>query len=165
VSNPTATDNFLVVARHLALHSATEIPDAEWSAAENARFRATISRAYYAAFLQLKYHLKSQIEAYGGCFPYKDRVHNAVLKAVEDVLARLNSPHKNTLPKKLWNLHRDRNAADYVWDARRAQRQADDSIENARVVMEQIARLSGRETDEIAKEIAAFSPASGLCPG
>lgn len=167
MSNPTTADSFLVVARHLALGSPALIPEADWGAAENARFHATASRAYYAAFLHLKYCLKAEIEKQGGCFPRYGRVHQTVLETVEQVLTRLMSPRRNILPKKLSHLKNSRTTADYVWDIRLAQKAADDSIANAEAVIKEIDLLSQTEIEEIAKAFAAKSkpPPSGVCPG
>lgn len=77
---PDEGDSFLTVAGHLVAAIAPGGDEASWRACENARARAAVSRAYYAAFIALKLRVLPHLRRSNRRFP-SDGAHRRVVQA------------------------------------------------------------------------------------
>ncbi|BBD69375.1 hypothetical protein NIES4072_32940 [Nostoc commune NIES-4072] len=91
---------YLKVAKELAGAATT-------SANQEAKFRAAISRAYYAAFIEARNYLRDQ---QGHSIPTTGNAH----KYVSDQFDISSEPQRQLLAKELVKLRLYRNQADYV---------------------------------------------------
>ncbi|MDB4949630.1 MAG: hypothetical protein JWM27_2279 [Gemmatimonadetes bacterium] len=148
---PTEADNFFHVADALLDEldgSPAEV--AEWEACANARYRAAISRAYYAVFLEIKYGvlpLRDEWLRASQTFP-RHQVHRRFVDAIRAV------PDGHRLARDLNQLSKSRNAADYVWDAPYHRTHVEQELKVARRLLGELARLTAREWERAADRLA-----------
>lgn len=146
---PTQEDNFRTVARFLAEDFANLDDDeyeAAWDRCENARSRAAISRAYYAAFLALKYRLSHHRQEWPENFPSR-RVHGKVIQALSEVLESSGRPHP--LAHNFRQLRRFRERADYEWHHPERAGVVRTALRVSEEALAQVSALSRQESLEI----------------
>lgn len=95
-------DDVLGVADDLA-KDYPELDAADWESSDDARYRSSVSRAYYAVFL----HIKKRLADVGYTVP-GDNAHNRVRMAFDKALG-----HKHKIPLNLKSLMATRKDADY----------------------------------------------------
>jgi len=145
------------VAGHVAIGDPATIPLLDWSACANTRHRASISRAYYAVFVDLKCRLKPLVEAEGGCFPVA-RAHTLLIQAVGAGLRASGGTAWLTLPKRLQKLKTARERADYRWDVAYAEPEAALRCREAAALLSDVDAFTAPQVQAIAKELARISP-------
>jgi len=150
VNPPTKTDNFLHVATALLDEvEGTEAEIAEWNGCENARFRAAISRAYYAVFLEVKYRvigLRPEWRHSLENFP-RAKVHGIVEKALR--AARRGQ----LLSRNFRQLSDSRKNADYDWSSLYRRDMAEAELNVARTLFHELSRLTSQEWQAIANRL------------
>ncbi len=147
---PTSADNFLHVAAALLDDvEGTDAEIAEWVGCENARYRAAISRAYYAVFLDMKYRvigLRPEWRHSPQSFP-KIRVHDILASAIR--AARFGS----ALSHDMRQLSTARKHADYEWDARYRRERAEKNLDLAQQLLAEFSRLTRKEWQAVADRL------------
>jgi uncharacterized protein (UPF0332 family) len=150
VNPPTKTDNFLHVATALLDEvEGTEAEVAEWNGCENARFRAAVSRAYYAVFLEVKYRvidLRPEWRHSPAKFP-KVKIHGIVEKALQAV------NRGQLLSRNYRQLSDSRKDADYNWSSAYRRERAEVELNVARTLLADLSRLTERDWQAIADRL------------
>lgn len=150
MSPPTNKDNFLHVATALlddVEGTAAEV--AEWAGCENARFRAAVSRAYYAVLLEVKYRvigLRPEWRRSPQSFP-RHRIHGILADAIRAIRSGY------TLSRSLRQLSTSRNNADYVWDSVYRRETAERELDLAHNLLADLSRLTERDWQAIADRL------------
>jgi uncharacterized protein (UPF0332 family) len=145
VAAPENLDTFLTVADYLVAETVPRDDDPSWTACENARARAAVSRAYYSVFIALKLRLKPELHRIKRRFPSND-AHYRLLSA-------LRAASHSSLAASLEELRRAREDADYEWESSWSKLQARDFVRKGHQLMKRVVALSDAAIRRIAREI------------
>ena len=158
---PSKTDNFRIVAERLL----DELEDDEseearaWLGCENARFRSAVSRAYYAAMLDLKYRLVVHMRDVA--FPSRG-VHGHLQRAVRDGLkSGPRRSHGYIVANKLRDLSGWRNEADYDWASAFRIETVEEALDLADELRSDFGNLTPNELYTIARALMRNVSAEG----
>lgn len=123
-----------------------ELDSVEWADAEHARFRSSVSRAYYGAFLHLKSRLVP-VRQWPNGFP-SGEVHGKVIRALRGALG-----DRHRIPSRLNALKEMRVDADYELKGDYDRVFAEDRCDDADSVIRWVNELADDKLTDIANRL------------